>query len=91
MYEEFKNFNKTIILYQESFMLKITNFYYCSGFQKCIELYETYRGSYEATKAELQNSPDGKHFDVSVNHIFGRFEKFCDRLKKVSELLLVQG
>lgn len=54
---------------------------------KCIELYEMYRGSYEATKVELQNSPDGKHFDVSVNHIFGRFEKFCDRLKKIIKIL----
>ncbi|ODM96104.1 Dynein heavy chain 5, axonemal [Orchesella cincta] len=53
---------------------------------KCIELYETYRGSYEATKAELANNPDGKRFDFSVNNIFGRFERFCERLKKIIKI-----
>ncbi|CAG7714181.1 unnamed protein product [Allacma fusca] len=53
----------------------------------CIQLYNTYYGTYESTRIELEDNPDGKVFNFSKNHIFGRFEKFCERLKKIIQIL----
>lgn len=50
-------------------------------------MYATYRGAYERTKETLQQNPEGKQFNFSVNHIFGRYDVFCERLRKIITLL----
>jgi len=50
-------------------------------------LYATYRSCYEDTKANLLENPDGNQFNFSVNHIFGRYDLFCERLRKLISLL----
>ena len=50
--------------------------------QECVALYDAYFSAYEKTRENVYQSED-RPFDFSLNHIFGPFRAFCDRLKKV--------
>ena len=52
----------------------------------CIELNEAYQHQYNFTKERLMNMPKGKQFDFSTQQIFGRFDLFCRRVRKLKEL-----
>jgi dynein heavy chain len=52
----------------------------------CMELNEAYQHQYNFTKERLMNMPKGKQFDFSTQQIFGRFDLFCRRVRKLKEL-----
>jgi dynein heavy chain len=52
----------------------------------CIELNEAYQHQYNFTKERLMNMPKGKQFDFSTQQIFGRFDLFCRRVRKLKNL-----
>jgi dynein heavy chain, axonemal len=54
--------------------------------QACIELNNAFQHQYNFTKERLRNMPKGKQFDFSTQQIFGRFDLFCRRVQKLTEL-----
>ena len=54
--------------------------------QKCVTLKEIYQQNYHSTKQKLQEDPDGKQFDFNEMRIFGKYELFCRRIKKLIDL-----
>ena len=51
----------------------------------CMELNEAYQHQYNFTKERLMQMPKGKQFDFSTQQIFGRFDLFCRRVKKLKQ------
>lgn len=51
--------------------------------QASLKLYHDYQFHYQRTKRMMQMSASGHDFDFSEMYIFGKFEAFCKRLKKV--------
>ena len=49
-------------------------------------LKEIYQQNYHSTKQKLQEDPDGKQFDFNEMRIFGKYELFCRRIKKLIDL-----
>ena len=49
----------------------------------CITLFQTYQKSFQRTKKKLEETPGERSFDFSEMYIFGKFEAFCRRLRKV--------
>lgn len=52
----------------------------------CIHLNEEYQASFQRTKAMLESKPDERRFEFSEMYIFGKFDTFCRRLKKIIEM-----
>uniref|UniRef100_A0A3B3YBZ9 AAA+ ATPase domain-containing protein n=1 Tax=Poecilia mexicana TaxID=48701 RepID=A0A3B3YBZ9_9TELE len=51
--------------------------------QDCITLFEEYRSFFQEKKLTAKSDQKEKGFVLSERHIFGMFENFCKRLKKV--------
>lgn len=54
--------------------------------QSCIDLNEAYQNQYKTTQDRLKKMPKGKQFEFSTNAIFGKFNLFARRVKKLIEL-----
>ncbi|XP_064287158.1 dynein axonemal heavy chain 5-like isoform X3 [Passer domesticus] len=54
--------------------------------QQCICLKEKYQASFQKIREELKENPSYKQLDISENYIFGKFETFCKRLEKISDM-----
>uniref|UniRef100_A0A8B9I210 Dynein axonemal heavy chain 5 n=1 Tax=Anser brachyrhynchus TaxID=132585 RepID=A0A8B9I210_9AVES len=54
--------------------------------QQCISLKEQYQTSFQRIREKLKENPSGKQFDFSENYIFGKFDTFCKRLEKISDM-----
>uniref|UniRef100_A0A1I8ID59 Dynein heavy chain 5, axonemal n=1 Tax=Macrostomum lignano TaxID=282301 RepID=A0A1I8ID59_9PLAT len=52
----------------------------------CIRLNEEYQTCFQRTKAKLEQMPNEKKFEFSEMYIFGKFDTFCRRLKKIIEM-----
>ncbi|XP_078482966.1 dynein axonemal heavy chain 8 [Ciona intestinalis] len=52
----------------------------------CVVLYKEYINGFQRMKVDLQTGPE-KNLDFSEMYIFGKFETFCRRLNKITELL----
>lgn len=53
---------------------------------QCIQLYKAYKEAYNDTKDKVADMPKGKTFDFSETQIFGKFDTFCRRLKKLIDI-----
>ena len=53
---------------------------------ECLKLNAEYQAQYHKTKEKLAQSPDEKPFDLSEMYIFGKFETFSRRLKKITDI-----
>lgn len=60
----------------------------CQKLNDCIRLNSVYHSSYALV--QQQNLPalsnDTKRFQFSENYVFGKFDAFCNRLKKIISL-----
>uniref|UniRef100_A0A8B9FHY9 Dynein heavy chain 5, axonemal n=1 Tax=Amazona collaria TaxID=241587 RepID=A0A8B9FHY9_9PSIT len=54
--------------------------------QQCISLKEQYQTSFRRIREELKENPRERQFDFSENYIFGKFDTFCKRLEKISDM-----
>ncbi|KAL2308160.1 hypothetical protein Nmel_001164 [Mimus melanotis] len=54
--------------------------------QQCIFLKEKYQASFQKIREDLKENPSDRQFDISENYIFGKFETFCKRLEKISDM-----
>uniref|UniRef100_A0A663DRU1 Dynein axonemal heavy chain 5 n=1 Tax=Aquila chrysaetos chrysaetos TaxID=223781 RepID=A0A663DRU1_AQUCH len=54
--------------------------------QQCILLKEKYQTSFQRIREELKENPSDRQFDFSENYIFGKFDMFCKRLEKISDM-----
>uniref|UniRef100_A0A8C3UM51 Dynein axonemal heavy chain 5 n=1 Tax=Catharus ustulatus TaxID=91951 RepID=A0A8C3UM51_CATUS len=54
--------------------------------QQCIFLKEKYRASFQKIREDLKENPSDRQLDISENYIFGKFETFCKRLEKISDM-----
>ncbi|BFZ13509.1 hypothetical protein BsWGS_16546 [Bradybaena similaris] len=52
----------------------------------CIRLNEEYQKHFHKTKAKLETTPSERPFDFSEMYIFGKFDTFTRRLKKILEM-----
>lgn len=58
----------------------------CKKLQDCILLNEHYRAHFHRVKAKLETQPHELQFDFSEMYIFGKFDTFTRRLKKIIEM-----
>ncbi|OXB57017.1 hypothetical protein ASZ78_015603 [Callipepla squamata] len=54
--------------------------------QQCIFLKEQYQTSFQRIREKLKENPSDRQFDFSENYIFGKFDAFCKRLEKISDM-----
>ncbi|XP_068050765.1 dynein axonemal heavy chain 5-like isoform X2 [Anomalospiza imberbis] len=54
--------------------------------QQCIFLKEKYQASFQKIREVIKQNPRNRQFDISENYIFGKFETFCKRLEKISDM-----
>lgn len=54
--------------------------------EACIKLNEAYQDQYRLTKRKLQQTPSGKQFEFSEIQLFGKFDLFCRRVMKLSDM-----
>ncbi|XP_032818620.1 dynein axonemal heavy chain 5-like isoform X1 [Petromyzon marinus] len=54
---------------------------------ECIRLNEEYQHCFHETKQHLRQSNNPRQFEFSENYIFGKFDSFCMRLRKLSDML----
>ena len=52
----------------------------------CVSLYENYQNAFRETKRKIESRPGERPFDFSEMYIFGKFDAFCKRLEKVSDI-----
>ncbi|GFO43348.1 dynein heavy chain 5, axonemal [Plakobranchus ocellatus] len=52
----------------------------------CIKLNDEYQKHFHKTKAKLENTPNERPFDFSEMYIFGKFDTFTRRLKKILDM-----
>ncbi|XP_051710736.2 dynein axonemal heavy chain 8 isoform X1 [Oryctolagus cuniculus] len=57
--------------------------------QDCIFLFKEYQSSFHKTRKQILESSGEKSFEVSEMYIFGKFEAFCKRLEKITEMITV--
>lgn len=55
--------------------------------QSC-KLNEAYQRCFHRTKAKLAENSSERQFEFSENYIFGKFDTFCKRLEKLSDMLV---
>ncbi|XP_043563465.1 dynein axonemal heavy chain 5-like [Chiloscyllium plagiosum] len=53
----------------------------------CINLHQEYQSCYNMTKQKMEENPKEKPFEFSEMYIFGKFDTFEKRLKKIIEIL----
>ena len=54
--------------------------------QDCIKLNEEYQRAFHKTKEKLEEMPNERKFEFSEMYIFGKFDTFTRRLKKIIEM-----
>lgn len=54
--------------------------------EDCIKLNEEYQRCFHKTKKKLEEMPDERQFEFSEMYIFGKFDTFTKRLKKIIEM-----
>uniref|UniRef100_A0A8C8RI05 Dynein axonemal heavy chain 5 n=1 Tax=Pelusios castaneus TaxID=367368 RepID=A0A8C8RI05_9SAUR len=54
--------------------------------QECIYLNEQYQTYFQRVREKLKENPSDQQFDFSENYIFGKFDTFCKRLEKISDI-----
>ncbi|XP_034615402.1 dynein heavy chain 5, axonemal-like [Trachemys scripta elegans] len=54
--------------------------------QECIYLNEQYQTYFQRVREKLKENPSDRQFDFSENYIFGKFDAFCKRLEKISDI-----
>ena len=52
----------------------------------CIKLNEEYQRCFHKTKQKLEDMPNERKFEFSEMYIFGKFDTFTRRLKKIIEM-----
>ncbi|XP_004619390.1 dynein axonemal heavy chain 8 [Sorex araneus] len=57
--------------------------------QDCIFLFKEYQASFHKTRKQILESLGEKSFEVSEMYIFGKFEAFCKRLEKITEMITI--
>ncbi|KAJ8009361.1 hypothetical protein DPEC_G00088090 [Dallia pectoralis] len=55
--------------------------------QDCIYLFREYQSTFHKTKKQTLERPGEKPFEVSEMYIFGKFESFCKRLVKITQMI----
>uniref|UniRef100_H3AFE6 Dynein axonemal heavy chain 5 n=1 Tax=Latimeria chalumnae TaxID=7897 RepID=H3AFE6_LATCH len=55
--------------------------------QECINLNEEYQTCFHRVREKLKESPNERQFEFSENYIFGKFDTFCKRLHKISDMI----
>ncbi|KAI4895809.1 hypothetical protein NFI96_021985 [Prochilodus magdalenae] len=53
----------------------------------CVCLFREYQSCFQKTKKQNFERPDGKPFEVSEMQIFTKFEGFCKRLEKITQMI----
>ncbi|XP_029442962.1 dynein heavy chain 5, axonemal-like [Rhinatrema bivittatum] len=54
--------------------------------QECVNLNEQYQKSFHRVKEKLKENPSDRQFEFSENYIFGKFDIFCKRLRKIADM-----
>ena len=54
--------------------------------QDCIHLNKEYQECFKKTKARLEEMPHERNFEFSEMYIFGKFDTFTRRLKKIIDM-----
>ncbi|RXG57656.1 hypothetical protein Avbf_05185 [Armadillidium vulgare] len=54
--------------------------------QSCLELNKAYRTAYQKTKNKLNSMENERPFSFSEQYVFGKFDAFCVRLRKILSL-----
>ncbi|XP_027732137.1 dynein heavy chain 8, axonemal [Vombatus ursinus] len=57
--------------------------------QDCIFLFKEYQKSFHKTRKQILEALGEKTFEVSEMYIFGKFEAFCKRLEKITEMITI--
>ncbi|XP_077760288.1 dynein axonemal heavy chain 8 isoform X1 [Canis aureus] len=57
--------------------------------QDCIFLFKEYQTSFHKKRKQILESSGEKSFEVSEMNIFGKFEAFCKRLEKITEMITI--
>lgn len=52
----------------------------------CLHLNDEYQSCFRRTKSKLENAPNERPFEFSEMYIFGKFNAFSARLRKLKEL-----
>ncbi|XP_028903091.1 dynein heavy chain 8, axonemal isoform X1 [Ornithorhynchus anatinus] len=55
----------------------------------CIFLFREYQNSFHKTRKQILEALGEKTFEVSEMYIFGKFEAFCKRLEKITEMITI--
>uniref|UniRef100_A0AAV2L334 AAA+ ATPase domain-containing protein n=1 Tax=Knipowitschia caucasica TaxID=637954 RepID=A0AAV2L334_KNICA len=55
---------------------------------ECCELNKEYQKSFHTVQEDLRGKPNHKPFNFSEHYIFGKFDAFCCRLQKISQMVL---
>ncbi|XP_028289911.1 dynein heavy chain 5, axonemal [Gouania willdenowi] len=54
---------------------------------ECCTLNAEYQRSFQRVQENLRENPKNPQFDFSENYIFGKFDAFCGRLEKISDMV----
>ncbi|RXN24689.1 dynein heavy chain axonemal-like protein [Labeo rohita] len=54
--------------------------------KECIQLNQEYQQCFHRMKEILQENPLERQFELSENYIFGKFDTFCKRLEKITDM-----
>ncbi|XP_016398775.1 dynein heavy chain 5, axonemal-like [Sinocyclocheilus rhinocerous] len=54
--------------------------------KECIQLNQEYQQCFHRMKEKLQENPLERQFELSENYIFGKFDTFCKRLEKITDM-----
>ncbi|XP_077101314.1 dynein axonemal heavy chain 5-like [Siphateles boraxobius] len=54
--------------------------------KECIQLNQQYQQCFHQMKENIQQNPLEKKFELSENYIFGKFDTFCRRLEKITDM-----
>ncbi|TFK09311.1 guanine nucleotide-binding protein G(I)/G(S)/G(O) subunit gamma-4 [Platysternon megacephalum] len=57
--------------------------------QDCIFLFKEYQKCFHKTRKQILEALGEKTFEVSEMYIFGKFEAFCKRLEKITEMITI--
>uniref|UniRef100_F7EDE6 Dynein axonemal heavy chain 8 n=1 Tax=Monodelphis domestica TaxID=13616 RepID=F7EDE6_MONDO len=57
--------------------------------EDCIFLFKEYQKSFHKTRKQILEASGEKTFEVSEMYIFGKFEAFCKRLEKITEMITI--
>ncbi|XP_019405170.1 PREDICTED: dynein heavy chain 8, axonemal [Crocodylus porosus] len=57
--------------------------------QDCMFLFKEYQKCFHKTRTQILEALGEKTFEVSEMYIFGKFEAFCKRLEKITEMITI--